>query len=125
MDDSRVPAFNLSSVGVRDIDPESASLFLAVCRESGSIEIFELKGSELEPVWSCYANSGYGVPLLKHTSSRTQPSRNDTKVRLEDEWEKFYKAEMLALEQCKAQANTHKEVIKTTEAQSRENGQQN
>ena len=48
-----------------------------------------------------------------------------TKARLEDEWERFYRAETLALEQCKAQANTHKEVIKTTEAQSRENGQQN
>jgi hypothetical protein len=82
--DKSVAAYNLSSVGVTDVTPASAQLFVAVVGEGGALSIFPMGGSS--PVWACSSNLGYAPQMLRDgTGAEATPtSRNNTVVTVEE-----------------------------------------
>ena len=76
MNPETAAAYSLSSIGVHDVEPSSATLYVAVADSEGSLTIYDLISSDL--VYTCPSNLAFNPLLLSPDSKPSPPTRNST-----------------------------------------------
>lgn len=76
MDPANASAYSLSSIGIHDVHPSSATLFVAVVNTSGNLEIFNMDTSER--VYACLSNLAFNPLVVSPDSPPSPPTRNST-----------------------------------------------
>ena len=76
MDPENAAAYSLSSIGIHDVHPSSATLYVAVVNTSGNLAVYNLITSER--VYGCRSNLAFNPLLVSPDSSPSPPTRNAT-----------------------------------------------